>query len=147
MARIVVTEFISLDGVIEDPGGAEDFEHGGWSFEIDRGEEGNKFKLDETMESDALLLGRRTYEGFAEAWPSREGEFADKFNNMPKYVVSSTLGEPGWTNSTVLGGDVVEEVAKLRQRRAGDIVIHGSAQLVQTLVEHDLIDKVGGSIP
>ena len=94
MGRIVVTEFVSLDGVMEDPGGAEDFKYGGWTFEIDRGDEGDKFKLDETMESDALLLGRVTYEGFAEAWPSREGEFADKFNNMPKYVVSSTLREP-----------------------------------------------------
>jgi dihydrofolate reductase len=142
MARIVVTEFISLDGVIEDPGGAEDFEHGGWSFEIDRGEDGNKFKLDETMESDALLLGRRTYEGFAEAWPSREGEFADKFNNMPKYVVSSTLGEPGWSNSTVLGGDVVEEVTKLKQDADGTITVHGSAQLVQTLVDNGLVDEL-----
>ena len=142
MARIVVTEFISLDGVIEDPGGAEDFEHGGWSFEIDRGEDGNSFKLDETMESDALLLGRRTYEGFAEAWPSREGEFADKFNNMPKYVVSSTLGEPDWSNSTVLGGDVVEEVTKLKQDADGMITVHGSAQLVQTLVDNGLVDEL-----
>ena len=101
MGRIVVTEFISLDGVVEDPGGSEDFKHSGWSFEIDRGDEGNTFKLDETMESEALLLGRVTYEGFAEAWPQRDGEFADKFNNMPKYVVSSTLSDPEWTNSTV----------------------------------------------
>src|SRR5207245_7382178 len=104
MGRIVVTEFASLDGVIEDPGGAESFRHGGWSFEIDRGDEGNKFKLDETFSAAALLLGRVTYEGFAEAWPSREGEFADKFNAMPKYVVSSTLEKPGWNNSTVLKG-------------------------------------------
>src|SRR5713101_6580399 len=121
MARIVVTEFVSLDGVMEDPGGAEDFKYGGWTFEIDRGE-GDKFKLDETMESEALLLGRVTYEGFAEAWPSREGEFADKFNNMPKYVVSTTMAEPEWNNSTVLKGDVVEEVGKLRQEHEGDIV-------------------------
>src|SRR3954464_8083047 len=140
MGKIVVTEFVSLDGVMEDPGGAEDFKHGGWSFEISRGEEGDKFKLDETMESDALLLGRKTYEGFADAWPSREGEFADKFNNMPKYVVSSTLGEAEWNNSTVLEGDVVEAVSKLRQGPDGDIVVHGSAQLAQTLLEHDLVD-------
>ena len=142
MGRIVVTEFVSLDGVIEDPGGSEDFKHGAWSFEIDRGDEGNKFKLDETMAADALLLGRRTYEGFAEAWPSREGEFADKFNNMPKYVVSSTLGEPEWTNTTVLKGDLVEEVSKLRDGPDGDIVVHGSAQLAQALLEHDLVDEL-----
>jgi dihydrofolate reductase len=142
MGRIVVTEFVSLDGVIEAPGGGEDFKHGGWSFEIERGEEGNKFKLDETMESDALLLGRRTYEGFAAAWPSREGEFADKFNNMPKYVVSSTLEEPEWNNSTVLKGDLADEVSKLRKEQDGNIVVHGSAQLVQALVEHDLVDEV-----
>ena len=102
MGRIVVTEFVSLDGVMEDPGGAEDFQHGGWTFEFSRGEEGDKFKLDEAFASEALLLGRVTYEGFAAAWPSREGEFADKFNTMPKYVVSSTLEEPEWNNSTVL---------------------------------------------
>ena len=128
MGRIVVTEFISLDGVIEDPGGTEDFKYGGWSFEIDRGDDGDKFKLDEALNADALLLGRRTYEGFAAAWPSREGEFADKLNNMPKYVVSSTLKDPEWTNSTVLDGDVAEEVSKLRKEVDGEIVVHGSAQ-------------------
>jgi dihydrofolate reductase len=142
MARIVVTEFVSLDGVMEDPGGAEDFKYGGWTFEIRRGEEGDKFKLDEALEADALLLGRVTYEVFAAAWPSREGEFADKFNNMPKYVVSSTLREPEWNNSTVLEGDVIEEVSKLRQGPGGDIYVHGSAQLVQTLVENDLVDEL-----
>jgi dihydrofolate reductase len=142
MGRIVVTEFVSLDGVMEDPGGGEDFEHGGWSFEFSRGEEGDKFKLDETMETDALLLGRRTYEGFAEAWPSRKGEFADKFNNMPKYVVSTTLDEPEWNNSTVIEGDVAKEVSKLKQQHDGDIVVHGSAQLAQTLLEHDLVDEM-----
>jgi dihydrofolate reductase len=142
VGRIVVTEFVSLDGVMEDPGGAEDFKHGGWSFEISRGDEGDKFKLDETMSSEALLLGRVTYEGFAKAWPSREGEFADKFNTMPKYVVSSTLEEPEWTNSTVLKGDVEEEVAKLRQEHDGDIVVHGSAQLVQALLEYGLVDEL-----
>jgi dihydrofolate reductase len=142
MGRIVVTEFVSLDGVMEDPGGAEDFQHGGWSFEFSRGEEGDKFKLDEALESEALLLGRVTYEGFAAAWPSRGGEFADKFNTMPKYVVSSTIEEPEWNNSTVLKGDVVEEVSKLKQAVDGDIVVHGSARLVQTLVEHDLVDEL-----
>src|SRR5829696_387601 len=142
MGRIVVTEFISLDGVIEDPGGAEDFKYGGWSFEIDRGEEGDKFKLDETVASDALLLGRRTYEGFAEAWPSREGDFADKFNNMPKYVVSSTLKDPEWANSTVIGSDLPAEVTRLKEELDGDIVVHGSAQLVQALVEQGLVDEL-----
>jgi len=142
VGRIVVTEFVSLDGVMEDPGGSENFAQGGWSFKISRGDEGDKFKLDETFASDALLLGRVTYEGFAEAWPSREGEFADKFNNMPKYVVSSTLDEPEWQNSTVLKGDVVEEVGRLKQEQDGDIVVHGSARLVQTLIEHDLVDEL-----
>jgi dihydrofolate reductase len=142
MGRIVVTEFISLDGVIEDPGGAEDYKYGGWSFEFSRGEEGDKFKLDEALEADALLLGRVTYEGFAAAWPSRDGEFADKFNNMPKYVVSSTLENPDWSNSTVLKGDVAEEVAGLRQRIDGDIVVHGSAKLVQTLLDDGLVDEL-----
>ncbi len=142
MGRIVATEFVSLDGVIEAPGGGEEFKHAGWTFEIERGDEGDQFKLDETMSSDALLLGRVTYEGFAAAWPTRDGEFADKFNGMPKYVVSSTLEEPEWNNSTVLKGDVAEEVAKLKREHDGDIVIHGSAQLVQTLLEHDLVDEV-----
>src|SRR5919109_1529745 len=138
MGRIVVTEFISLDGVVEDPGGAEDFRYGGWSFEFNRGEDGNKFKLDETMQSDALLLGRVTYEGFADAWPSRTGEFADKFNSMPKYVVSSTLEAPEWTNSTVIDGDLEQAVSNLRARHDGDVVVHGSARLVQSLLERDL---------
>jgi dihydrofolate reductase len=142
MGRLVVTEFVSVDGVFEDPGGAEGYEHGGWTFEYDRGDDGNKFKLDEVMEAEAQLLGRVTYEGFADAWPKRDGEFADKFNTMPKYVVSSTLGEPGWNNSTVLEGDVAEEVSKLRQKQDGDIVVHGSATLVQTLIEHDLVDEL-----
>jgi dihydrofolate reductase len=142
VGRIVVTEFISLDGVVEDPGGAEDFRHSGWSFEFDRGEEGNTFKLDETMSSEALLLGRVTYEGFAKAWPSREGEFADKFNTMPKYVVSSTLENPEWNNSTVVGGDLDEVVARLKQAHDGDVVVHGSPSLVQALVEQDLVDEL-----
>ena len=142
MGKIVVTEFVSLDGVIEDPGGAEDFKYGGWSFEISRGDEGDKFKLDEAFASEALLLGRVTYEGFAAAWPSREGDFADKFNTMPKYVVSSTLVEPEWNNSIVLNGDLAAEVAKLKQQHDGDIVVHGSARLVQSLIEHDLVDEL-----
>jgi dihydrofolate reductase len=144
MAKIIVTEFVSLDGVMEGPGGDNDFARGAWSFQFDRGEEGNKFKLDETMETDALLLGRRTYEGFAAAWPSRSDEagFADKFNSMPKFVVSSTLENPEWNNSTVLEGEVVESVSRLKEEREGDIVVHGSAQLVHTLVEADLVDEL-----
>lgn len=141
MGRVVVTEFVSLDGVIEDPGGSEDFEHGGWSFKFERGDEGDKFKLDEALESDALLLGRVTFEGFAEAWPHREGEFADKFNEMPKYVVSTTLDEPEWNNSTVIKDDVAAEVAKLKGQHDGDIVVHGSGQLVQTLMQEGLVDE------
>jgi dihydrofolate reductase len=141
MARIVITEFVSLDGVMEDPGGAEDYRHGGWTFQIDRGE-GDRFKMDETLESDALLLGRVTYEGFAAAWPSRDDAFADKFNSMPKYVVSSTLEKADWNNTTVLRGDVVEEVSKLRQGPGGDIMVHGSRSLAQTLIEHDLVDEL-----
>jgi dihydrofolate reductase len=142
MGKIVVTEFVSLDGVVEDPGGAESYKHGGWALEIPRGDEGDKFKLDETMSSDALLLGRVTYEGFADAWPSREGEFAEKFNTMPKYVVSSTLSDPAWTNTTVLSGDLREEVEKLKEQHDGDVVVHGSAQLTQALLEDDLVDEL-----
>ncbi|MEA2431588.1 MAG: hypothetical protein QOF65_1770 [Thermoleophilaceae bacterium] len=142
MGKIVVTEFVSLDGVMEDPGGSEDFQHGGWSFEFSRGEDGDKFKLDEAMEAEALLLGRKTYEGFADAWPSRDGEFADKFNNMPKYVVSSTLNDPDWNNSTVLSGDLADDVAQVKGRHDGDVVVHGSAQLVQGLLEQGLVDEL-----
>src|SRR6266480_6106270 len=142
MGRIVVTEFVSLDGVMEDPGGSENFAQGGWSFKISRGDEGDKFKLDETFASEALLLGRVTYEGFAEAWPSREGEFADKFNNMPKYVVSSTLESPSWSNSTVLSGDLEQDVAKLKREVGGQIVVHGSGQLARGLLERDLLDEL-----
>jgi dihydrofolate reductase len=142
VGRIVVTEFVSLDGVMEDPGGSEGTKHAGWSFEISRGEEGDRFKLDETMGSDALLLGRNTYEGFAEAWPSRDGEFADKFNTMRKYVVSSTLQSPEWSNSTVLSGDLAEDVTRIRGEHDGDIVVHGSARLVQGLLENDLVDEL-----
>jgi dihydrofolate reductase len=140
MGRIVVTEFVSVDGVVEAPGGGEGFRHDGWSFEIDRGDEGNTFKLDETMASEALLLGRKTYEGFAAAWPSREGEFADLFNSMPKYVVSTTLEDPEWTNTTVVKD--LAELPKIRDEVDGELVVHGSAQLVQGLVENDLVDEL-----
>jgi dihydrofolate reductase len=141
MGKLVVTEFVSLDGVMEAPGG-EDFKYPGWSFEFDRGDDGNQFKLDETMETEALLLGRVTDEGFAGAWPSREGEFADKFNTMPKYVVSSTLEDPDWNNTTVLKGDVVYEVSKLNERTDGIVQVPGSRRLVHELIEHDLVDEL-----
>jgi len=143
MRRIVVSEFVTLDGVMEDPGGAEDFDRGGWAFQFERGPEGDKFKLDEVLEADALLLGRKTYEGFAKAWPTVTDEvgFAEKMNSMPKYVVSSTLESADWNNSTVINGDVAEEVAKLKQQPGGNILVAGSAQLVQTLMDHDLVDE------
>jgi dihydrofolate reductase len=137
-----VTEFITLDGVIEDPGGSENFERGGWAFDFDRGDEGTKFKLDEILEAEAQLLGRRTYDGFAAAWPSRTGEFADRMNKSPKYVVSSTLEEPSWENSTVISGNVAEEVSKLKEQPGGSILVAGSVQLVQTLLEHGLVDEL-----
>jgi dihydrofolate reductase len=143
MGRIVVTEFITLDGVVEDPGGVEGFKHGGWSFEISRGDEGDTFKLNETRNTEALLLGRVTYEGFAAAWPSRSGEFADLFNSMPKYVVTSTLREPlAWNNSHVLNGDLAREVGKLKDSIGGEIVVHGSIRLSQALLDNDLVDEV-----
>jgi dihydrofolate reductase len=143
MGRIVVTEFISLDGVIEAPGGGEDYEHGGWTFEIERGAEGDKFKLDELFEAEAQLLGRRTYDGFAAAWPQMKDEagFAEKMNGMPKYVVSSTLERAEWENTTVLR-DIATDVAKLKQDVDGVILVAGSAQLVQGLIEHDLVDEL-----
>jgi dihydrofolate reductase len=140
--KLVVTEFITVDGVIEDPGGSENFERGGWAFDFDRGDEGDKFKVDEVVESDAQLLGRRTYDGFAAAWPSRTGEFADRMNKSPKYVVSSTLEEPSWENSTVISGNVAEEVSKLKEQPGGSILVAGSVQLVRTLFEHGLVDEL-----
>jgi dihydrofolate reductase len=142
MSKVVVSQFITLDGVIEDPGGSEGFERGGWAFQFDRGPDGDKFKLDELMASDALLLGRVTYEGFAAAWPSRTGDFADKFNTMRKYVVSTTLDDPSWSNSVVIKTDVAGEVARLKEQPGGDILVNGSAQLVRTLLEHDLVDEL-----
>jgi dihydrofolate reductase len=140
MGKLVVTEFVSVDGVFEDPGGSEDYEHGAWTFEYDRGDEGNKFKMDELMEAEVQLLGRVTYEGFADAWPSREDPFADKLNSDPKYVVSTTLKDPKWQNTTVISDNVVEEIAKLRERTEGTILVAGSAKLVQTLLDADLVD-------
>jgi len=142
MGRIIVTEFVSLDGVMEDPGGSEDFRHGGWSFAFSRGDEGDKFKVDETNDAAAMLLGRTTYEGFAEAWPSRDGEFADKFNGMPKYVLSSTLENPEWTNTTVLKGDLAQAVQTVKEQVDGDVVVHGSAQLSQALLDQGLVDEL-----
>ncbi len=141
MGKLVASQFISVDGVVEDPGGSENWERGGWAFQFDRGPEGNQFKLDEVMASEALLLGRVTYEGFADAWPSRTGDFADKFNGMPKYVVSTTLKDPEWNNSTVIEDDVPAAVARLKQDIDGDILVNGSVQLVQTLAEHGLVDE------
>jgi dihydrofolate reductase len=141
MGKIVVTEFVSLDGVMQAPGG-EDFKYKGWTFEFDRGDDGNQFKLDETMEADALLLGRKTYESFAGAWPEREGDFADKFNEMPKYLVSSTITDPEWNNTTRLEGDVVDAVRKVRDEVDGIIQVPGSRMLVQDLLENDLVDQI-----
>jgi len=128
--------------VVEAPGGGEGFKHDGWSFEFDRGDEGNKFKLDETRASAALLLGRRTYEGFAEAWPSRTDDvgFADKFNSMPKYVVSTTLESADWNNTTILRS--LDDVPKLKDDVEGELIVHGSPTLVQGLLEQDLVDEL-----
>jgi dihydrofolate reductase len=142
MGKLVVTEFVSVDGVFEDPGGSENFEHGGWTFEYARGSEGDKFKFDELMEAEVQLLGRVTYEGFAAAWPSIEGPFGDKFNNDPKYVVSATLKDPEWQNTTVLSGNVVDEVTKLKDQTNGVILVAGSGTLVRTLLENDLVDEL-----
>jgi dihydrofolate reductase len=141
MGKIVVTEFISLDGVVEDPGGAEGYEHGGWSFTFDQGDEGRKFKLDELTSADAQLLGRVTYEGFAKVWPTMEDPvgFADKMNGMPKYVVSSTLQNPSWNNTTVLGS--AAEAESLKGKYEGDILIAGSATLVRALTDLGLVDE------
>ena len=138
MGTIVVTEFISLDGVVEAPGG-EGFRYENWSFEVDRGPEGEQFKVDEALAATALLLGRKTYEGFAEAWPQYEGELAEKYNGMPKFVVSRTLKAPRWTNSAVLHGDLVAEVTRLKAETDGEISVPGSITLVQSLLEHDLV--------
>jgi dihydrofolate reductase len=147
MGKIVVTEFISLDGVIEDPGGSEDFVHGGWTFEIERGEEGDRFKLGELEEAAAQLFGRVTYEGFAEFWPEREGDaemggFAKTMNTMPKYVYSKTLTTADWNNTTILSGDLAADIAKVRDEVDGVILVAGSAQLAQGLLAADLLDEL-----
>jgi dihydrofolate reductase len=166
MAQIVISEFVSLDGVVEDPAGIEGFKHGGWTFEIDRVEDGEDGAvgprqegivsgallrvpeqvalhiLQETLAAEALLLGRATYEQFAARWPSRDGEFAAKYNSMPKYVVSSTLEEPEWNNSKLLEGDVMEGVSRLKRELDGEIVVHGSIQLARALIEHNLVDEL-----
>jgi dihydrofolate reductase len=141
VSRIVVSQFITIDGVFDDPGGSETMERGGWAFRYERGEEGDRFKLDEVMAADALLLGRRTFTEFAKHWPSREGEFADKFNGMTKYVVSSTLQEPEsvWSNSKAIS---LDDVAGLREGEGGDILVNGSGQLTQSLVDRGLVDEL-----
>jgi len=142
MGKLVVTEFVSVDGVFEDPGGSEHYEHGGWTFDYDRGDEGNAFKLDELTDAGVHLLGRITYEGFAAAWPSREGPFADKLNGDPKVVVSTTLTDPQWNNTTVIDGDVVERIRRLRNDTDGNVLVAGSGTLVGTLLEADLVDEL-----
>jgi dihydrofolate reductase len=142
MGKLVVTEFLSVDGIMEDPGGAEGYEHGGWAFKFERGPEGDRFKFDELMAADAQLLGRITYEGFAKAWPAMDGdEFGKKMNAMPKYVVSSMLESADWNNSTILRGELAEEVGALKQRYDGDILLAGSARLAQGLADADLVDE------
>jgi dihydrofolate reductase len=143
MSKLVVSEFVTLVGVMEDPGGAEGFDRGGWAFKFERGPEGDKFKLDEVLAAGALLLGRKTYEGFAAVWPTVTDEvgFAEKMNTMPKYVVSTTLADPEWNNSTVIKSDVAAEVARLKEEAGGDILVAGSGQLVETLMQHDLVDE------
>ncbi len=146
MGRIVVTEFVSLDGVMQDPGGSEDFEHAGWTFRFNRGPEGDRFKLEELDTAEAQLLGRVTYQAFAQAWPNMEDSvgFAERMNAMPKYVVSTTMQDEDatWNNSTVIRGDVIREVTDLKKRLQGDLLVAGSARLVQSLLEHGLVDEV-----
>jgi dihydrofolate reductase len=142
MGKIVVSDNVSLDGVIQDPAGDEGFRVGGWVGQIKDREELNRLTLDEALGTEALLLGRRSYEWFAARWPSRSGELADRINSLPKYVVSSTLEHPDWSNSTVLKGDVLNEVSKLTQELNGELVVWASFQLVRTLMEHDLVDEL-----
>jgi dihydrofolate reductase len=142
MGKLVVTEFVSIDGVFEDPGGSEAYEHGGWTFEYDRGEDGDKFKMDELMHADIQLFGRRTYDAFAQAWPTRAGSFADKINNGPKYVVSNTLTDPAWQNTTVISGDAVAGVSRLKGATDGTIIVAGSGTLVRALLGAGLVDEI-----
>ena len=140
MSKLIVAEFVSLNGVMEAPGGEQTHPHTGWTFKSIYGEDHYAYKDEELQEAERLLLGRKTYEGFAAAWPERDGPFADKFNTMPKYVVSSTLTDPEWNNTTVLSGDPIEEVTKLKEADEGTIMVQGSAQLVHALTEADLVD-------
>ena len=143
MGKIIISENVTLDGVIQDPAGDEGLRHGGWVGRIgDRGEEAAKVALDEALGTEAMLLGRRTYEFLAARWPSRTGALADRLNGKAKYVVSSTLQHPAWNNTTVLKGDVVSEASRLKQHVTGDIVVAGSFQLVHTLLDHDLVDEL-----
>ena len=142
MRKVIVTEYVTLDGIMEDPGGGEKSKYGGWSFQF-WNEDAGKYKNDELFASGALLLGRKTYEGFAKAWPSIKDEygFADRMNSIPKYVVSKTLEKAEWKNSTVIRGNVAEEVSKLKQQPGQDILVVGSAKLLRTLMEHNLVDE------
>jgi dihydrofolate reductase len=144
MMRVVVSEFVTLDGVFEDPGGVEGFTHGGWAFGYERGPEGDRFKLDEILEAEALLLGRTTYEGFAEAWPSRTDNvgFADKMNAIRKYVPSTTLTHADWNNSKVIAGDLIDEVRKLVSQGDGTLLVVGSGSIVRQLMSRDLVDEL-----
>ncbi len=144
MGKIIVSENVTLDGVVQDPAGVEGFRHGGWLGRIgDRGrDEAARAALEEALSTEAMLLGRRSYEFLAARWPSRTGEFADRMNSKPKYVVSSTLHDPAWNNTTVLKGDAVGEVWALKRQLAGDIVVAASFQLVHVLLEHDLVDEL-----
>lgn len=142
MGRLIVTEYVTLDGVVEAPGGGESFEHAGWTFRTDRGEDGIAFKLDETRDTAALLFGRTTYEGMAAVWPHMSGEVADRWNSMPKFVVSSTLADPAWHNTSVLRGDVADDVRRLVDETEGDVVVHGSVTLVNELLRHELVDEL-----
>jgi dihydrofolate reductase len=142
MGKIVISENVSLDGVVQDPAGDEGFSRGGWVGPIAAREEVAKVALDEALGAEAFLLGRRSYEWLAARWPSRNGALADRLNSLPKYVVSSTLEDPHWNNSTVLKGDPVDEVAKLKETLNGEIVVAGSFQLLRTLIEHDLVDEL-----
>ena len=142
MAKIIISENASLDGVVQDPAGDEGFRRGGWVGRITDRPEVGKLALDEALGAEAFLLGRRSYEWFAAKWPSRSGALADRLNSMPKYVVSSTVEDPDWNNSTVLTGDVVNEIARLKQEIDGDIIVPGSFQLLRTLIEHDLVDEL-----
>ena len=140
--KVAVTEFVSIDGVFEDPGGSEDFKYGGWTFEFDRGDDGDAFKLNELREAEVNLLGRVTYESFAEAWPQREGEFADIINEARKVLVSTKVDDPGWNNVEVISDEIPAQLAKLRDETDGVILVAGSGTVVRTLLENDLVDEI-----